>query len=238
MLLSEVKTYDDSFSNLLVEIQGMLGINSRRDASEHHGALDLTKRLFWEAFEQLYENYYWLGFDVIKSFTLKPLQTVGGGYLFDGCNKRKPAFDVNLTHYRNFYVVDLIETSSKRHLRRVSSLREPWLPSYMLLTRDTCREIKILPPIQSETAYLIYFKDAGVVPCEETGLNTPVGLDGLRREFLKYATAFKLAVRLNIPLPYGFNDQYREIKNRLSSGSSAGSRSIKDSIWVNKNELF
>lgn len=44
--MSEIKTYDDSFSNLLVEIQGMLGINSRRDASEHHGTLDLVKRLF------------------------------------------------------------------------------------------------------------------------------------------------------------------------------------------------
>lgn len=231
------KTYDDSFSNLLVEIQGMLGINSRRDASEHYGTLDLVTRLFWEAFDQLHENYYWLGSDVAWEFELKPGQTVGGGYLFDGCNKRKLAFDVNLTNYKNFYVMELIDNSSGRCLRPISSLRKPWVPSYMLLTRDSCREIKILPTAKSTTKYLIHFKDAKVVPCEQTGINVPVGLDGLKREFLKYATAFKLSVRLNIPLPQGFAEQYREIKDRLCAGGSVGSQSIKESIWVS-NEFF
>ncbi|MFP3021868.1 MAG: hypothetical protein ACEY3K_02625 [Wolbachia sp.] len=68
--MSEIKTYDDSFSNLLVEVQGMLGINSRRDASEHLGTLDLVKRLFSEAFDQLHENYYWLDSDVVQEFDL------------------------------------------------------------------------------------------------------------------------------------------------------------------------
>lgn len=229
-----MKNYEDSFSNLLVEVQGMLGINSRRDASEHLGTLDLVKRLFWEAFEQLHENYYWLGSDVTLEFELEPEQTVGGGYLFDDCNKRKPAFDINLTHYKNFYVVELIDKDTERCLCEVSSLKKPSVPSYILLMQDTCCEIRILPAITSITEYLIHFKDAGVVPCEQTGLNVPVGLDGLRREFLKYATAFKLSVRLNIPLPQGFEQQYREIKDRLCAGSSIGSRGVKESIWISK----
>lgn len=235
--MSEIKTYDNSFSNLLVEIQGMLGINSRRDASEHYGTLDLVKRLFWEAFDQLHENYYWLGSDVIKEFELEPGQTVGGGYLFDGCNKRKPAFDVNLSHYKNFYVMDLIDHYGGCNLRYTQSLRMPWLPSYMLLTRDTCREIKILPAVKSSKKYVIYFKEAGVVFCGKTGMDVPVGLDGLKREFLKYSTAFKLSVRLNTPLPQGFNEQYHEIRNRLCAGHSVGSQSIKETIWID-NEFF
>lgn len=221
--MSEIKTYDDSYSNLLVEIQGMLGINSRRDNSEHLGTLDLVKRLFSEAFDQLHENYYWLGSDVVQEFTLEPGQTVGGGFVFDECSKKKPAFDVNLTHYKNFHVVELIDSSS---LRPIKSLSGVWVPSFMLLTRDTCREIKIFPAIKVTTEYLIHFKDVDV------------GLDGLKREFLKYATAFKLSVRLNIPLPQGFAEQYREIKERLCAGGSVGSQSIKESIWINNDELF
>ncbi|RDD34965.1 hypothetical protein Wcon_00928 [Wolbachia endosymbiont of Cylisticus convexus] len=131
--------YDDSFSNLLVEIQGMLGINSRRDASEHLGTLDLVKRLFSEAFDQLHENYYWLGSDAVQEIKLEPGQTVGGGFVFDDCNKKKPAFDVNLTSYKKFHVVELIDKSSGCSMRPISSLRKVWVPSYMLLTRDTCR---------------------------------------------------------------------------------------------------
>lgn len=219
--MSEIKTYDDSYSNLLVEIQGMLGINSRRDASEHLGTLDLVKRLFSEAFDQLHENYYWLGSDVVQEFTLEPGQTVGGGFVFDECSKKKPAFDVNLTHYKNFHVVELIDSNSGRSMHKILSLSRVWVPSFMLLTRDTCREIKILPAIKVTTKYLIHFKDVDV------------GLDGLKREFLKYATAFKLSVRLNIPLPQGFAEQYREIKERLCAGGTIGSQSIKESIWIN-----
>lgn len=225
--MSEIKTYDDSFSNLLVEVQGMLGINSRRDASEHLGTLDLVKRLFSEAFDQLHENYYWLGSDVVQEIELEPGQTVGGGFFFDDCNKKKPAFDVNLTHYKNFHVVELIDSSSGRPMRLIKSLSRVWVPSFMLLTRDTCREIKILPAIKVTTKYLIHFKDVDY---------KIVGLDGLKREFLKYATAFKLSVRLNIPLPQGFAEQYREIKDRLSAGGSVGS--IKESIWINSDECF
>lgn len=226
--MNEIKTYDDSFSNLLVEIQGMLGINSRRDSSEHLGTLDLVKRLFSEAFDQLHENYYWLGSDVVQEFTLEPGQTVGGGFVFDECSKKKPAFDVNLTSYKNFHVVELIDSSSGRSMRLIKSLSRVWVPSYMLLTRDTCREIKILPAIKVTTKYLIHFKDVD---------EKIVGLDGLKREFLKYATAFKLSVRLNIPLPQGFAEQYREIKDRLSAGGTIGSQSIKESIWIN-DECF
>lgn len=226
--MSEIKTYDDSFSNLLVEIQGMLGINSRRDASEHLGTLDLVKRLFSEAFDQLHENYYWLDSDVVQEFTLEPGQTVGGGFVFDECSKKKPAFDVNLTHYKNFHVVELIDSSSGRSLRPIKSLSGVWVPSFMLLTRDTCREIKVFPAIKVTTKYLIHFKDVDY---------KVVGLDGLKREFLKYATAFKLSVRLNIPLPQGFAEQYREIKERLSAGGTVGSQSIKESIWIN-DECF
>ncbi|WP_147269147.1 hypothetical protein [Wolbachia endosymbiont of Cylisticus convexus] len=85
-----------------------------------------------------------------------------------------------------------------------------------------------MPEIKVTTEYLIHFKDVD---------NKIVGLDGLKREFLKYATAFKLSVRLNIPLPQGFAEQYREIKDRLSAGGSVGSYSVKEPIWIN-DEFF